>query len=490
MNGPIRHLAGALFLGMLALIGMVSWLQVVQGPDYRNDPRNARVVAARAGRERGTIITSDGVVVATSEADPTDPRVFRRSYPEGEAYAHIVGYSTALFGNTGLEASRSSELVSNRDSTISGVLNAVLGGDLRPRGLRLSINDELQTVAWDALEGQTGAIVAIDPATGAVLAMVSNPTFDPNSLLGIDAGPAGEALETDPDEPLLNRAAQAAYNPGSTFKVVTSAAALETGIAGPGTVYPDVAELDLPGSTATIRNFGRGPCADGSEVTLTTAFARSCNTVFGALGLELGAEPLVAQAEAFGFNTEPVTDFPAASSTIPSAETFTDALAAVAQTAIGERDVRATPLQMAMIAATVANGGEVLEPYVVAEVFTADADIEARTEPTVLGRAISPATAGALAEMMERVVTGGTGSRAAVSGVRIAGKTGTAEVPGAAPHSWFIGFGPVDAEPGQPQIAIAVLVEAGGSVGEDATGGTVAAPIAQAVLARFFGRAS
>lgn len=488
MNGPIRHLAAALFLAMLALVGMVSWLQVIQASEYRDDPRNARVVAARAGRERGTIITADGVVVAVSQADPSDPRVFRRSYPEGEQYAHIVGYSTVLFGNTGLEASKSSELVSNRDSTISGVLNAVLGGDLRPRGLRLTINHELQRVARDALAGQIGAVVALDPATGAVLAMVSNPSFDPNTLLGINAGPAGEALENDPEEPLLNRAAQAAYNPGSTFKVVTAAAALETGIAGPGTVFDDVTELELPGSTATIRNFSRGPCAEGGQVSLTTAFARSCNTIFGALGLELGGEPLVAQAEAFGFNTEPVTDFPAATSTIPAADTFTDALAAVAQTAIGERDVRATPLQMAMVAATVARGGEVLEPYVVAEVFTADATIEARTEPTVLGRAISPATAGALAEMMERVVTGGTGSRAAVSGVRIAGKTGTAEVPGSAPHSWFIGFGPVGAEPGQPQIAVAVLVEEGGSVGEDATGGTVAAPIAQAVLARFFGR--
>lgn len=488
MNGPIRHLAGALFLAMLSLIGMVTWLQVIQGPEYRDDARNARVVAARAGRERGTIITADGVVVAQSEADPTDPRVFRRSYPQGDMYAHVVGYSTALFGNTGIEASRSSELISNRDSTISGVLNAVLGGDLRPRGLRLTINDELQTAARDALAGQAGAVVALDPATGAVLAMVSNPTFDPNTLLGIDAGPAGEALENDPAEPLLNRATQATYSPGSTFKVVTAASALETGIAGPGTVYEDVAELELPGSTATISNFGGGTCTDGGEVTLTTAFARSCNTVFGALGLELGAEPLVGQAEAFGFNTDLATDFPAATSTIPAADTFDDALAAVAQTAIGGRDVRATPLQMAMVAGAVANGGEVLEPFVVSEVFTADATIESRTEPTVLGRAVSPATAGALAEMMERVVTGGTGSRAAVSGVRIAGKTGTAEVPGAAPHSWFIGFGPVDAEPGQPQIAIAVLVEAGGSVGEDATGGTVAAPIAQEVLARFFGR--
>jgi len=488
MNGPIRHVAAALFIGMAALVVGVSWLQVIQAPEYRDDPRNARVVTAQAGRERGTIITSDGVVVATSEADPGDPQVFRRLYPEGGEYAHVVGYSTALFGNTGLEASRSSVLVSDRDSTISGVLNAVLGGDLRPRGLRLTLNHELQTAARDALAGQKGAVVALDPATGAVLVMVSNPTFDPNTLVGIDAAPVGDALVDDPDEPLLNRAAQATYNPGSTFKVITAGAALETGIAGPGTQFDDVVELELPGSTATIRNFSRGPCTDGGQVSLTTAFARSCNTIFGALGLELGAPPLVARAEAFGFNTEPATDFPAAESVIPDADTFENALAAVAQTAIGERDVRATPLQMATVAAAVANNGEVMEPYVVAEVFTADAAIESRAEPTLLARAISPATAEAIAEMMERVVTSGTGSRAAVSGVRIAGKTGTAQVPGGAPHSWFIGYGPVDPEPGQSQIAIAVVVESGGSVGEDATGGAVAAPIAQAVFARFFGR--
>lgn len=471
---------------MAVLVGAAMWIQVVRGPEYRDDPRNARVVTARAGRERGTIITADGVVVATSEADPTDPLVFRRIYPEGETYAHVAGYSAVLFGEAGLEASRSGELVSDRDSTISGVLNAMLGGDLRPRGLRLTIDSRLQTAAYDALDGQIGAVVALDPQTGAVLAMASNPTFDPNTLLGIDAGPAGALLENDPAQPLLNRAAQESYNPGSSFKVVTTAAALDTGLAGPATAFADPVELELPASTATIRNFDRGPCSDGATVTLTTAFVRSCNTTFGMLGMDLGAEALVAQAESFGFNRELATDFTAAVSTIPEAETFDGDLAAVAQTAIGERDVRATPLQMAMVAAAVANDGEVLEPHVVAEVFTADATIEARVEPVVLDRAMSPATAEALTDMMEQVVDSGTGQQAAVPGVRIAGKTGTAQVEGGAPHPWFIGFGAVDAADDEPQIAIAVIVESGGVAGEDATGGTVAAPIAQAVLETFF----
>ncbi len=487
MNSPIRHLATTLFAAFALLVGVVTWIQVVQGPEYRDDPRNARVVESRVGRERGTIITADGVIVAMSQADAADARLWQRTYPEAELYAHIVGHATALFGATGLEATQSAELVSDRDSTISGVINAMLGGDLRPRGLRLSIRHDLQTAAERALAGQVGAVVAIEPSTGAVLAMVSNPSYDPNTLVGLDAAPAGTALDDDPAKPLLNRATQETYNPGSTFKVITSAAAMDSGIAGPGSEFADVEALELPGSTATIRNFSRGFCSDGGVVTLTTALVRSCNTIFGAVGVELGPEALVDQAEAFGFNREPAADFATIPSFIPSADDFSGDLAAVAQTAIGERDVRATPLQMALVAAAVANGGQVMEPYVVDEVFTADAAVESRTEPAVSRRAMSPATAGALAEMMERVITGGTGTRAAVPGVRLAGKTGTAEVPGDAPHAWFIGFGPVAASADEPAIAIAVLVENGGEVGEDATGGTVAAPIARAVFNVFFG---
>ncbi len=487
MNGPIRHLATALFVGLAVLVAAVTWIQVVQASEYRDDPRNTRVITARVGRERGTIITADGVVAAESIPNQSDPQVFTRRYPEGGTYSHVVGYSTVLFGDTGIEASRASELTSNRDSTISGVINALLGGDLRPRGLRLTVDHDLQTKAFEALAGQIGAVVAIDPTTGAVLAMASNPTFDPNLLTGFNAGPQGSALESDPDRPLLNRTAQETYNPGSTFKTITAAAALESGAAGPATTFPNPVELELPGSTATISNAWGGACGDGATVDLTTAFVLSCNTVFGMLGIEVGADALVGQAEALGFNTEPATtDFRAASSVIPDAESFENSDAALAQTAIGERDVRATPLQMAMVAATVATGGEMMEPYLVAEVFTADAEVESVTEPTPLGRAMSPAAAEALSVMMERVVTNGTGQRASVNGVRIGGKTGTAETPSGSPHAWFIGYGPVDAAPGEPQIAIAVLVESGGAVGASASGGTLAAPIAQAVMAEFF----
>jgi len=454
VNGPIRYLATALFVAFAVLVGAVSYRQVVAADDYRDDPRNLRVAAGRSGRERGLIITADGEIVAASEANPDDPLGFRRTYPYRDLYSHIVGYATLLFGSTGLEETHSADLVSDRDATISGVITAILGGDLRPSGL--------------------------------LLTMVSTPGFDPNELLGPGTAPIGQALEDDPAEPLLNRATAATYPPGSTFKVITTAAALQSGVASSGTEYPDLVELELPGSTATISNFDGGVCTNGTEVSLADAFTRSCNTIFGMVGMQAGAEALVDAADGFGFNLAVPFDLRTVPSVIPPAASFENDLPGVAQSAIGQRDVQATPLQMAMVAAAVANGGEMMEPYLVQEVFNADGIVEKTTEPVAWRRAVSPATAATLTDLMERVVTAGTGRRAAVPGVRLAGKTGTAEVPGAAPHAWFIGFGPVDAGDA-PQIALAVLVESGGDAGESASGGTVAAPIAKAVFSEFFG---
>ncbi|MBT8214653.1 MAG: penicillin-binding protein 2, partial [Acidimicrobiia bacterium] len=388
MNRSIRHLAIVILAVLGLMTGWMTWLQVVVGPDFRDDPRNVRVAAARVAKERGPIITADGVVVARSTANPDDRRVFRRTYPEGDLYAHVVGYSTFLFGDRGLEAGAAEILSSGQDSTISSVFTALTGGDLAPKGIRLTIDHDLQTAAAEALGDQPGAVVVIDPATGAVLAMVSSPTFDPNQLLGSQAGTAGTGLEVDPTEPLLNRATAAAYPPGSTFKVITTAAALETGVAGTATPYDDVVELELPGSTAVIRNFDRRVCTDGTTVTVQEAFIRSCNTTFGAIGLDLGAAGLVTGAEGFGFNLEVPFDFDVASSTIPSAASFLNDLPGVAQSAIGQRDVQATPLGMALTAAAVANDGVIMIPYLLDAVFDVDGDVTDITSPATWQRAM------------------------------------------------------------------------------------------------------
>jgi peptidoglycan glycosyltransferase len=487
MNGPLRRTAWAI-LGAFAILALTAtWVQAIAAPRYRDDPRNPRVVAWLVGRERGAIVTADDVVVARSDPDPDDPQIFMRSYPEGDLYSHIVGFTSVLFGARGLEEERAEDLVSDRDSTISGVLNALLGGDPRPRGLRLTIDHDLQEAAAAALGEQRGAVIAIDPATGKVLASVTSPGFDPNTLIGPGSGPAGTDLENDEEQPLLDRSIATTYPPGSSFKVITAAAALEAGAAGPSTEFDDPVELDLPGTSSTIRNYDEDVCNDGVSVSFEQAFVRSCNTVFAALGMEVGAERLVSMAERFGFNQDIPFDLDVLASAIPDAATFADDPPAVAQNAIGQRDVRATPMQMALVASAIANDGEIMIPYLVADVFTSDGTIVETTEPTLWHRAVSPATASVLTDLMERVVISGTGQRAAIPGFRIAGKTGTAEVTGAPPHAWFIGFGPVEPAPGERQIAIAVVVEDGGDSGETASGGTVAAPIAGSVFATLFG---
>ncbi|MEN8114327.1 MAG: penicillin-binding protein 2 [Actinomycetota bacterium] len=478
MNVPLRRAALAILAAFALLLGTTVWIQAVAGPGYRDDPRNPRLTAWRVGRERGAIIAADGTALARSDPNPADPQTFTRVYPTSAEYAHTVGYVSVLFGSRGLEKTRTTDLVSHRASTISGVLNAVLGGDPRPRGLRLTIDNDLQSAAVQALTGQRGSIIAVDPSTGAVLASASTPGFDPNVLVGADAGPAGQELEADPTEPLLHRTIATTYPPGSTFKIITTAAALETGIAGPATEFPDPVELELPGSTATIHNYDDESCGDGHAITLEEAFVRSCNTTFAALGMEVGGEVLAETAEAFGFNGEIPYDLDVLASAFPNPSGIADDPAATAQNAIGQRDVRSTPIQMALVAAAVANEGNIMTPYVVGDVFTHDGKIESRTEPAVWRRAISPASAAVLSGLMEKVVISGTGRNAAVPGIRVAGKTGTAEVTGAAPHVWFVGFAPVEPEPGERQIAIAIVLEAGGMAGETASGGSVAAPIA------------
>ncbi len=481
MNGPTRRLAIVLFAGFGVLLLASSWFQVLGAERYRTDPRNVRATITLVEKERGLIVAGDGTVLARSDPIPEASQSYSRSYPEGPVFAHAVGYTTFLVGNSGLESAFATELRSRQDLTISDLLAVLFGRDLRPLNLQTTLQPIIQRTAYAALGNQRGAVVALDPRTGAVLGYVTTPSFDPNALLGDDAVVIRQQLLDHAGRPLIDRAGQELYAPGSSFKTVVAAVAIETGVAGPETEFDDVLQFDLPGSDADISNAGGGHCGNGTTVTLQFAFVRSCNTVFADLAIRLGARPIQATADSFGFGRQ--LDFPwrVATSRFPADELETDP-AALGQSGLGERDVRATPLVMAMVAAGIANEGEVMQPRIVDQIF----DVEGRTvrsfQPQRMARAVSPATAAVMGQMMERTVTDGTGTRAAVPGIRVAGKTGTAQGP-TGPQAWFIGYAPVD----DPVIAIAVLVEDGGSAGESGTGGTVAAPIAREVFSAWLG---
>lgn len=482
MNGPIRRVAIGIFAGLIMLLAGVTWYQVVRADDLRTDPRNPRPALSERGKERGLIVASDGTVLARSVEDPEDPRSFVREYPEGAPFVHLVGYTSFLLGSDGLESVYTSDLRSRRDLTISDLLAALLGRDLRPGSIETTVRTDLQQAAYDALGNNRGAVVALDPHTGAVLALVSKPSYDPALLLGDDAAENWDLLLQDPEGPLLDRATGELYAPGSTFKTVVAAASLDTGHAGPGAMFDDPAEFRLPGSTSTISNAWGGPCNDGESATLLQAFVRSCNTIFAELAIQLGAVDIGITAQALGFNQEIEFEWP-----VPPAAWDTEALAqdaaALGQSGIGERDVRATPLHMAMIAAAVANDGVAVYPHAVSQVFDADGQVVDETGVTELGRAMSADTALTLTQMMERVVTEGTGRSAAVPDVRVAGKTGTATGTDGYSNPWFIGFAPVES----PTIALAVFIEGSAASGESASGGSVAAPIASRLIQVWLG---
>jgi peptidoglycan glycosyltransferase len=477
VNGPIRRIAIGVFICLASLLVGVTWYQVVQADELRDDPRNPRPALSERGKERGLIVTPDGTVVARSVEDPDDPRSFVREYPEGETFAHLVGYSSFIIGNRALEDVYNSELRSRRDLTISDMVAALLGRDLRPKSLEITADAELQRTALAALGDNRGAVVALDPRTGAVLASVSSPSFDPARLLGDDVAQQWEELLDTEGEPTRDRGTLELYAPGSTFKTVVSAAALDTGTAMPGTTFDDPVEFPLPGSDATISNAWGGPCNDGQTATLLQALVRSCNTIFADLAIQLGAVDIGITAEALGWNQVVEYEW-----SLPPAVWDTAALAndpaALGQSGIGERDVRATPMHMAMVAAAVANDGLAVNPFAVRRIFDADGDTVEEREVTELGRAMTSDTAVTLTQMMERVVTEGTGRGAAVPGVRVAGKTGTATGAGEFSNPWFIGFAPVD----NPTIAIAVLIEGSAASGESASGGSLAAPIASELI--------
>ncbi len=481
MNAPLRRVAIAVMVLFAALLAMANYRQVVQAGSLRDDPRNGRVLLRTYAVDRGAIaVEAGGKAQAIADSVETDDALtYLRRYPAGPTYAHVTGYSSFIYGSTGIERDQDRVLSGEDDRLFVERLSDQITGK-QPRGgsVVLTINPAAQAAAVAALRGKRGAIVALDPRTGAILAMVSAPSFDPAELSSHNGDAIRKAyarLTGAADQPLLNRAIRQTYPPGSTFKVITAAAALEKGTAADTRLAsPD--SYTPPLTTRAIRNFGGGRCGDGKTTTLSDALRVSCNTAFAKLGVDLGDGVLRAKAKDFGFGENDL-EVPDRIST----SVFPDDLDApgTAQSAIGQRDVRVTPLQMAMVVAGIGNGGTVMRPYLVKEVQAPDLTRLDLADPTTYRRAVSSAVADQLTAMMELVVSDGSGKAAQIPGVRVAGKTGTAQhAAGKDPHTWFIGFAPAN----DPQVAIAVIIEEGGDVGSEATGGRVSAPIARAVM--------
>lgn len=482
MNRPLRRVALACLVLFGLLLVNVNWVQVVKAEAYRDDPRNSRVLLRTYERERGAIavLAEAGRREAIAESTRTEgPLTWLRQYPGGPAYAHVTGYYSLVYGRSGVERAEDRVLSGEDDRLFVRRLSDYVTGNA-PKGgtVVLTLDPQAQAAAFKGLQGKRGAIVALDPKTGAVLAMVSLPSYDPAKLSSFEPAQIREyysQLNEAPDDPLLNRAISQTYPPGSTFKVVTAAAALESGKVTPQTRIPSPEELDLPQTTTNLRNFGGGSCkADTS--TLAEALEISCNTAFGSLGLTLPEDALREQAEKFGFGDN---DLRVPTSVADSRYPEDTNPPQAAQAAIGQFDVRVTPLQMAMVAAGVANGGQVMRPHLVKQVQSPDFSVLEVPEPERLSTAVSGDVAAELTRMMELVVATGSGRRAQIDGVRVAGKTGTAQhAKGRPPHAWFIGFAPAD----DPKVAVAVVVEDGGNLGDEATGGQLSAPIARDVM--------
>jgi penicillin-binding protein A len=481
MTRPLVRIA-ALFLAFLFILLInVNYITVVQGPELRRQPGNSRVLLDEYSRERGAILVG-GRPVARSVT--TDGRFrYLRQYTDGTLYAPVTGFYSLIYGATGIERGEGELLAGSTDLLFGRRLVDLFTGR-EPRGgsVVLTIDPRAQAAAAEALGNRRGAAVAIDPATGAILAMVTSPSYDPNLLSSHNTDTIRatyESLNGNAQQPLLNRGLARTYPPGSLFKVVTAAAALESGLYTPASMLRSPARLDLPGTTADLPNYDGKACGNGTT-SLTDALRVSCNTAFGSLGLALGENAIAQMSARFGFETSFAVPMVAARSRFPVNLNQPQ----LAQSAIGQFDVRATPLQMAMVAAAIANQGRLMRPYLVAERLSPELTVISQTEPLEISRAMSPQNAAALTAMMVTVVRSGTGRAAAIPGVDVAGKTGTAQQGrGRPPHAWFMAFAPA----ASPRIAIAVVVEDGGDLGSEATGGRLAAPVAKAVITAVLG---
>ena len=472
----------ALLVAFVVVFAQLNYIQFFAAGKIASNPANRRSVIREYSIKRGDILSLNGVRIATTERSRRgDPLKFTRTYPGGELFGHITGYYSLLFGKDRIERTYDDALLGDSGVvSIQDIQDRFSNSEEEGDRVRLTIHSRLQEAARDALGDQRGAVVALDPNSGEVRAMWSNPSFDPSALASHD-GKEQRAFwnslnPESPDSPLLDLATSRGYPPGSTFKVITTAAALESGEYRQDSRFPDPDELELPQTTETLTNFTNTACTGAGSIDLFNALRISCDTTFAKIGLDIPDE-VYGMAENFGFNETIPFDVRTETSSYP--QISDDRQPARAFAAIGQQDVVATPLQMALVAAGVANEGEVPRPRLVREIIDESGGIVEHFSPETFSEAMSPETAQIVTEMMVAAVENGTGTAAQIPDVEVAGKTGTAQtVEGENPHTWFICFAPAD----DPQLAVAVIVEHGGEFGSEATGGAVAAPIAKAML--------
>lgn len=475
MNRPIRRVAIVALIMFALLLGNQTYTIVFRQDSLNAQPTNRRTRDEEFAQDRGPIMVGQTAVAQTVPSE--NQFRFQRTYADGRLYAPVTGFYSYDHGRTGLESSFNRELAGTADSQfINRFLNSLTGEVPTGASIETTINARAQRAAFEGLGDRKGAVVALDPRTGEVLALVSTPSFDPNQIANHDLSAARQAyldLDADPSRPMSNRAVREIYPPGSVFKLVTASAALENGMTTE-TLVDSPATLRLPQTTTDLGN--QTDCG-GDKITIEQALKVSCNTAFANIALTLGDDALRAQAEKFGFGSRPLPELNGVASRYPDNPN----LPQTALTGIGQYEVAATPLQMAMVTAAIANGGQLFEPHLVARVRAANLNVISTTRPHLQSQPLQRQNADALAKMMVTVVEDGTGTNAQISGHTVGGKTGTAQsAPDRPPYAWFTSYALDNS--GQPVVAVAVFVEDADVPRSEVGGNRVAAPIARAVM--------
>ena len=478
MNRELKRVSVVMLIMFVALFGAGAVIQVGQADNLAADGRNTRTLFDSFRAQRGPIMAGDTVVAQSVPV--TDDFRFQRVYANPLVYASVTGFFSINQGLSGIEASENALLTGNSSSQFLEQLNSILTGR-PPQGasVNLTLRPDVQQAAWDALGNYQGSVVVTEVATGKIRAMVSTPSFDPNVLAGHNTDDVisyYQALNDDPAQPLINRAIGALNPPGSTFKLVVVAALLESGQFTAESTVPNLDRLTLPGTNAEVRNANDKTCGPGDQVSLATAVSLSCNIPMAEFGMALGYKPIVEMAKKFGFNQSFDVPQTTAESHIPQVMDKPQTGLA----SFGQFDVRATPLQMALVSAAIANGGVEMYPTLIENITGSDLLPIQTFAPREFSRPISPQTAATITAMMQASVSNGAATNASIDNVSVAGKTGTAENGPDEPYTlWFTGFAPATSE---PKYAVTVVVENGGGMGTNGYGNLIAAPIARAVL--------